>query len=624
MNFRTKLFLIFFLTVGAAVAVMGWGVERYTRGAFEEAEAARTAALVAQFQKEFSQQGEEVVNRVENIAGADATMTMALKLAQPNADATLYVHDAIGAAQDHGLDFMEFVQYDGAIVSSAQYQARAGYKNEWLNLAQDWRSSDAFLKKEELPDGVTLSLTAVRTFAVGEKKLFVIGGRRLDESFLASLVMPAGMRAMLYRNLEQGFIPSALSGPSGHIEQAEKFGPLIEDLQKNPRQIVQTLDWSRDAADAEIFHAIPLLGRNKELLAVLLVGSPRRDLVLLLRKIQQIAVLSGAGALLIALLVTWWVSLRITRPVVRLAEGARAVAAGDWEARIAPGGGGEIRQLGLAFNDMTRTLAAQRERLVQAERVAAWRELARRLAHELRNPLFPLQITVENMQRARSLSPAQFDEIFQESTKTLHAELANLNAIVGRFSDFSKMPAPQLQRIHLNDAVRAAVRLIEPQFSAVGKPVITPEFYLDDALPEIDADPDLLHRALQNLVLNALDAMPGGGALKLRTFPLDQGVCIEVSDTGQGLTPEECLRLFTPYYTSKQHGTGLGLAIVQSVVSDHGGTISVISEPGTGSTFHIELPLRPPNHPVIPGGDAPEPPASSSGPDSGPGPEKIS
>jgi two-component system nitrogen regulation sensor histidine kinase NtrY len=624
MNFRTKLFLIFFLTVGAAVTVMGWGVERYTRSAFEEAEAERTSALVAQFQKEFSQQGEEVVNRVENIAGADATVTMALKLAQPSADATIYVHDAIGAAQDHGLDFMEFVQYDGAIVSSAQYQARAGYKNEWLSLAQDWRSSDAFLKKEELPDGVALALTAVRTVAVGDKKLYVIGGRRLDESFLASLVMPAGMRAMLYRNLERGFIPSALSGPSGNIEQAEKFGPLIEDMQKNPRQIVETLEWSRDAADAEIFHAIPLLGRNKELLAVLLVGSPRRDLVLLLRKIQQIAVLSGAGALLIALLVTWWVSARITRPVAKLAEGARAVAAGDWEARIQPGGGGEIRQLGEAFNDMTRTLAAQRERLVQAERVAAWRELARRLAHELRNPLFPLQITVENMQRARSLSPAQFDEIFQESTQTLHAELANLNTIVGRFSDFSKMPAPQLQRINLNDAVRSAVRLFEPQFSAVGKPVITPEFYLDDALPEIDADPDLLHRALQNLVLNALDAMPAGGALKLRTSSLDKGVCIEVSDTGQGLTPEECLRLFTPYYTSKQHGTGLGLAIVQSVVSDHGGTISVSSEPGSGSTFHIELPLRPPNYPVIPGGDAPEPGSSPSGPDSGPGPEKKS
>lgn len=613
MNFRTKLFLIFFLTVGASVGLMGWGVERYTRNAFEEADAARTNALVAQFQKEFGQQGEEVVNRVENIAGSEVTYTMAMKLALPNADASIYVHDATGAAQDHGVDFMEFVQYDGTVISSAQYQARVGYKNDWVTATKDWRSSDAFLKKEELPDGVALSLTAVRMIAVGEKNLYVIGGRRLDEGFLASLVMPAGMRALLYRNLEQGFVASALSGPAGRAEQAEKFAPLIEEMQKNPRQIVQTLEWSRDAADAEIFHAMPLLGRNQELLGVLLVGSPRRELALLLRRIQQIAALAGAGALLAGLLVTWWVSARITRPVVKLAEGARAVAAGDWEARIEPGGGGEIRELGEAFNDMTRTLAAQRERLVQAERVAAWRELARRLAHELRNPLFPLQITLENLQRARSLPAEQFSEVFQESTQTLKAELANLNTIVGRFSDFSKMPAPQLQRVNVNDVVRNAVRLFESQFSEVGKPVITPEFYLSGALPEIDADPDLLHRALQNLVLNALDAMPAGGTLKLRTSPLEKGVRIEVSDSGQGLTPEECLRLFTPYYTSKQHGTGLGLAIVQSVVSDHGGTLSVSSEPGSGATFYIELPPRPPNYPVIYGVDAPEPGPSSSG-----------
>jgi signal transduction histidine kinase len=100
----------------------------------------------------------------------------------------------------------------------------------------------------------------------------------------------------------------------------------------------------------------------------------------------------------------------------------------------------------------------------------------------------------------------------------------------------------------------------------------------------------LLHRVISNLVLNAMDAMPQGGALTLRTRDEDGKVLIEVADTGSGLTPEECARIFTPYYTSKQHGTGLGLAIVQSVVSDHGGSIRVQSEPGRGTTFVIELP----------------------------------
>ncbi len=115
---------------------------------------------------------------------------------------------------------------------------------------------------------------------------------------------------------------------------------------------------------------------------------------------------------------------------------------------------------------------------------------------------------------------------------------------------------------------------------------------LDDSLPSIDADPDLLHRALSNLVLNALDAMPEGGTITLRTSATPEHVRIEVSDTGGGLTREECERLFTPYYTTKRHGTGLGLAIVQSVVSDHGGSITVDSMPGKGTTFRIDLPRR--------------------------------
>src|SRR5262249_20936879 len=113
-----------------------------------------------------------------------------------------------------------------------------------------------------------------------------------------------------------------------------------------------------------------------------------------------------------------------------------------------------------------------------------------------------------------------------------------------------------------------------------------------DSLPEIDADPDLLHKAFQNLILNGFDAMPSGGTLKLRTSEQDGKIRIEVSDTGKGLTPEECSRLFTPYYTTKQLGTGLGLAIVQSIVSDHHGTISVSSEESRGTTFRIDLPQR--------------------------------
>ena len=594
MSFRTKLFLIFVITVLGSVSIVAYGVTRYTRSAFEEMDTQRTEAIVAQFKKEYAQRGDETAQQVKNIADADITLRVAIDLARPSADQSLYVHDATGAAQDHQMDFVELVGWDGTVISSAQYPSRVGHKEDWVTATKDWNATPAFLKREDLADGAALSLTAVRSVSGGnDKSLYIVGGRRLDQNFLSTLVLPSGMRAFLYVNLDPGFSPAALlAGVKDGVEQPERLQPIIDQIRRQPQTLVQTINWNSEATSAESFHAMPLMGRNNELLGVLLVGSSRKELVLLRNRIVMTSAAVAAGALLIGLLVSLWVAARITRPVRELAEGAREVAAGRWETRIDVRGLDEIGQLGIAFNDMTRTLASQRDRLLQTERVAAWRELARRLAHELRNPLFPLQITVENLQRAKQLDAKQFLEVFNESTATLKVELANLNAIVGRFSDFSKMQAPAFTRMDVNEALRNIIRLFEPQFNVVGKPTIAAEYFLTEPLPEIDADPVLLHRAFQNLVLNALDVMPAGGTLTLRTSERGPNVLIEISDSGAGLTPEECARLFTPYYTTKQQGTGLGLAIVQSIVSDHHGTISVSSEEGHGTTFHIELPKR--------------------------------
>ncbi|HUJ83513.1 MAG TPA: ATP-binding protein, partial [Candidatus Acidoferrales bacterium] len=575
MTFRTKLFVLFMLALLLSVGIVGAGVTIVTRRAFEDSNREHSEALVAQFEREFDRHKQDIVHRVQGIADAEATVRMAIDLSRPKSDVSVYVNDARGVSQSHQLDFLDFAGDDGSIISSNESPARFGYKIDWLTQPQDWASLGAFLMKVDTQEGPALGLMSVSVVRVGDKNLYVLGGERLGQNFLASLVLPAGMRALLYLDLDQNFQPANLVDESGSVTEAERFAPFIQQERQQPEEQTFKVSWTQDAASAESFHALPLLGRQHDLLGVLLVGSSQREVVVLERRIVLLALAVAAMGLFFGLMLSWWGAARVTRPVRKLAEGAREVSEGKWNTRVSVRGRNEIAQLASAFNRMTEQLTEQRERLVQAERVAAWRELARRLAHELKNPLFPLQTTVENLQRAKEQSPEQFEEVFRESTSILLSEIENLKKIVGRFSDFAKMPQPELASVNLNETVRGIVKLFESQFGAVGRPPITPELHLDEGLPAIQADEALLRRAIENLVLNAMDAMPAGGVLMLRTTHQNGDVDLEVSDTGTGLTPEECDRLFTPYYTTKQHGTGLGLAIVQSVVSDHGGKISV-------------------------------------------------
>lgn len=603
---RTKLLLVLMLTVVLSTGLVAWTVSGRISTRFEQLDAQRNGALVEQFRREFAARSETVARSVTGIADAEATVRMAIDIAGAKPDFSLYVHDARGLSRAHQLAFVEFADANGAIFSSSHWPTRFGAQAEWADPAVNWADAGTFLKREEFPienrDGsvaadVTRSalvLAAVRRVGVGEKKIFVVGAQTVDDEFLNSLVLPEGMRALLYRDLEEKFNPTLLSSATGSIPEPQKLAALIEKVRQTPKEASETVQWTPLAASAETFHAMPLLGRAQELLGILLVGSSRRELVEMQSFIRQMAYLAGGIGIVVALLFSWWAAMRVTQPVERLASAAGQVAAGNWGARVYVGSKDEIGTLATAFNQMTQQLVEQRERLVQAERVAAWRELARRLAHELKNPLFPLQITIENLQRARQQKPEQFDEVFREGTQTLLAELDNLKTIVGRFSEFARMPPPQLAAVQVNELIRNAMKLFEGQFSGAGRPPIETNLYLEEDLPEIQADRDLLYRALQNLILNALDAMPAGGTLTIRTKATGAGVRIGIRDTGEGLTPEECARLFTPYYTTKQYGTGLGLAIVQSVVSDHHGKIAVESEQGVGTTFRIELPARPP------------------------------
>lgn len=598
MSLRQKLLLLLSLTVAAAVAAVAWTVLVRIRQVFDQRDREETALFVSQFQREFQHRSSDVAAAVDRVAGQERVRVMAFELVQ-SGDSAPYLNEAQTLAQDAQLDFLEIVGPDGNIVSSAQWPARFGYAEPAARTA----SQTPFLKREDLPDGNTaLGLFAARAVRGIEPAVRLVGGRRLDQSFLTDLPVAPGMQVGLYSEpgasdagagvdgtaTPTAFNPRRLLGANGDLPGAAKYQALIEGVRKSGQQASAVLYLTERREESVSATAIPLKTDAGSIPAVLTVAISRGGMVEAQQHIRAIAYGVASGGILLAIVFSLWIAARVSRPIEELASAAEEVASGAWDTRVPVRGRDEVSVLARSFNHMTEQLTTQREKLVQSERVAAWRELARRLAHELKNPLFPLQLTVENLVRARRLPELEFDEVFDESTETLSMEIANLKTIIGRFSDFSKMPQPHPERIEAGEVLARACALYASGGLENSKIKLEKKI-ANEAMP-LMADPELLHRALSNLVLNAMDAMPNGGTLTISAEPVGETVEIRVADTGEGLTPEECDRLFTPYYTTKQHGTGLGLAIVQSVVADHAGTIAVESGTGKGATFVITLP----------------------------------
>jgi signal transduction histidine kinase len=600
MNLRQKLLLMLSLNVALVVAAVSWTVLVRIRHVFEQRDQQETALFVSQFQREFQHRSADVAAAVDRMAASEHVRSMAFEVAQ-SGDASQYVTEAQMLAQESQLDFLEIVGPDGNVVSSAQWPARFGYPEPSVN-----ESSITFLKREDLPDGSSaLGLFAARAVRKGDlnaaANVWLVGGKRLDQSFLGDLPLAPGMMIGLYSDAGSAtaatalnaFDPKLLVAAAGEVNGAARYQPLIDSARISGQQTSGIIYLTSRREDSVNATAIPLKSDAGTVLAVLTVAISRSGMIEAQQQVRGIAYGVAAGGILLAILVSLWIAARVSRPIEQLARAAEEVAQGNWETSVPERkrkrGSDEVDVLARGFNHMTAQLSSQRERLVQSERVAAWRELARRLAHELKNPLFPLQLTVENLVRSRALSADEFDEVFRESTATLSMEIANLKTIIGRFSDFSKMPKPQLERIDARDAIERVHLLYEAAGDQSEAKIQFDVNLSAEAMP-LDADPELLHRALSNLVLNAMDAMPEGGTLTLSAKSRGEQIEIRISDTGAGMTPEECERLFTPYYTTKQHGTGLGLAIVQSVIADHMGTIAVESRPGGGTVFVIELP----------------------------------
>jgi nitrogen fixation/metabolism regulation signal transduction histidine kinase len=273
-----------------------------------------------------------------------------------------------------------------------------------------------------------------------------------------------------------------------------------------------------------------------------------------------------------------------------LHEAARRVGAGDLRVRIEPKGKDELAQLGRAFNGMVAELSQARSRLEYLQKVSAWQGVARRLAHEIKNPLTPIQLAVQELaSKYRGDDPA-YRTLLDTACEILREEITSLRRLVDDFSAFSKLPKVEPTAIDLNVLLSEIVRL-QPEWQAsVG--------FVAHATPVYAmCDRTLFRRVLANLVENATQAAQAVGKtpeILLHAEPRDGRAAILVDDNGPGVPEAERERIFDPYVTHREGGTGLGLAIVRKIVIDHGGDVTVVSSPQGGARFIVELPSGPP------------------------------
>ena len=291
----------------------------------------------------------------------------------------------------------------------------------------------------------------------------------------------------------------------------------------------------------------------------------------------------------ITILVSLLLTERIIGPIVHLEDATRRVAEGDFSFRILTRPRDELANLVDSFNGMISELERSRRKLLQAERITAWQEIAQRLAHEIRNPLTPIKLSAQRILKRHEEGAEDFAKVLRPAVSSIITEVDNLERMLREFGEFAKLPVPKPADVALKEMLGEVASVYAHLSSRVRIDI--------KEVPEsvvLAVDRNQMKRVFANLFTNAIQAMPEGGLLSVRADVVKKAhtsFCrIAVSDTGSGISESNMDSIFDPYFTTKKEGTGLGLAIVQRIVFDHKGNVWAESDGSTGTTFFIDLP----------------------------------
>lgn len=398
----------------------------------------------------------------------------------------------------------------------------------------------------------------------------VAGGEYLDDEFCRNLQVLSGAEILLVEgdNLLAKTIPGRADELLIYLQDKKQFRTKVEGF------------WYT-------FSRYPLLDFSGNKVADLLMGVSTHDLDILFGNMRLIYGGFAIGGLILAVIFGYFFAIGFTRPIYKLTWVADRLADGDFSARVNYNGRGELGNLIDTFNKMAADLEDYRNKIVETERLSAFTMMARKVAHEIKNPLTPIRIAVEDLRRAFTKADSKFAEDFDRSTTTVLQEVQSLSKIVEEFSEFAKFPPPVLAPDDLNKIVEATLSLYGKELDEG-----TLKADLSSKPIPVSADRNQIKRAALNLIKNGLEAIPPRGHVTLRTFSSDRTATLIIADNGPGLSIQARENLFSPYFTTKPGGSGLGLVIVKKIVSEHEGRIKIGSSTEGGTAAILELPLR--------------------------------
>ncbi|MBN8472392.1 HAMP domain-containing protein [Corallococcus exiguus] len=546
MRLRTRLALAFALLALVPLAVVVPLTLTRLRDTLSRELDARMTAATASAQESLERSAANARRAVEELVESPA-MEDLVRDARTAPLRVIQANTAEGLMKSRGLTVLTLFDRNGTVLSSGHLPARRGDPDPALFAVTKEKSPRPVTVRVDVRGDAGLrqvpALVTARPVDYGDVRLWAVGGVVLDDGLAQHLA-----------RLTQSDV-TLLSGGAQVAHAGSAAPPTVEQVLPLGNAASVRLTFSRAAA------------REAE------EGVMRAFLLL--------AGLGLGFAALLGLLVSRW----MTRPVEALTSGARRVAEGALDVQVTARATGEVGELVRTFNHMTSELKNTTERLMATERIAAWQEVARRLAHEIKNPLTPIRMSLETLMAAHEARHPSFPTLFKESARVVLEEVERLRRIVDEFSRFARLPKPQLAPVDLGELAQGVLSLYAAPPEGIQ---LVPTLQTGVVAR---ADRDQLTQVLVNLVKNAEEAMTGkGGALRVRVKGTDADAIVEVEDEGPGIPLEHRARIFEPYFTTKDGGTGLGLAIAARILQEHGGRLEVGGEPGQGARFSVVLP----------------------------------